>query len=137
VTRGGAETRAATSPALAASTVSLISEFMARLARASRSDPPDDGAAEEAARLHQEHEDDQDQRHGQPQIGPDEADVRPGEVLDHTDQEASEDGAAGARESAEGRRGERADDDAAHHVRLEDEPRTHHHYEDEAAGARH
>src|SRR5947207_1555443 len=85
------------------------------------------GAPEEAARLHDEDDQDHGEGDGELELGPDEPHVRPHEVLEDADDEAAEDRAAGAREAPERGRGEGVDEDPPHHVRIEEHHGRYHH----------
>src|SRR3546814_9386520 len=71
--------------------------------------------------------DDQDEGDGEPQLAAEIGNEGPGQILDHADGEAADDGAAGTVQPADDGAGEAVEDDAEHHVGLEeDDGRDHH-----------
>src|SRR5436189_4713599 len=86
--------------------------------RATGLHPPDGRAAEEAARLDEEDDDDHGQRHGQLELRADERDIGPDEVLGHPYEKAAHHGAERAREAAHRRGREGVGLDAAHQVAV-------------------
>src|SRR5258708_6612270 len=108
-----------------ARTIRTISHFLGKLGI---SHPLYDDAAEQAGGLHGEHEDDDDQRHGELLAVAD--DVDPGRLLDlvagighhvleYADDETADHGAAGIADAAHQGTGEGVEQDAAHHVGIE------------------
>src|SRR3954452_23947500 len=89
------------------------------------SHPAEDDAAEQAGGTHDQHADDDGQRHRQLELGADH--IGAGEVLEHADREAAEHRAGRVVDAAHQRAGEGIEQDAEHHGGVEEHDRRHHH----------
>src|SRR5712692_4365641 len=99
--------------------------------------PAHDGSAEQPARLHQQHGDDQEERDGELQLAAEIGDEGPGDVLDHPDREAAHHGTPRAGEAADHRGGEAVQQNPQHHVGLKEHDRRDQHAGDRADRRRH
>ena len=97
------------------------------------SNPPDDFAAHQPGRPHDEHAHDQHQGHRKLEFGAD--DVAAHQVFKHAHDEAAQHGARGAVDAAQQRARKGIQQHAAHHVRIEEDHGRHHHPGHRADGA--
>ena len=90
------------------------------------------GLPKRPAGSHEQDDEDDQERHRQPQVGADEVDVAADQVQPDAEHEAADDGAERRVDPAEHRGRERVDQGGLHHVRVEEERRGGEHPRDRA-----